>query len=396
MGNGLVMRACHRAFWPLFFVRLVTDVDLSPLQLVLLGTVFELTILVSEIPTGVVADIFSRRLSVILSFFIVGGAMLMSAVVSPYWLLVVSQAVMGFGTTFESGAETAWITDELGSAEEAESLILRRGQWQLVAGIVGILGFSIVAAVTSLSTSISIIGAIFIAWGVFLIVRMPEAEFTRTTGEGWADFAAMLRRGFSHVRSVASLRILGVTIFIGGLAKEAIDRLDIKRLVDVGLPEDIDEAVVIGVLVAVKLAVATLLLMVTRSRATGSNVVVAYVVLFVGVAGGILLLAHVDLLEIAALGLVLQGGFHFASEPLVTTWTNTFATSRARATIHSFMGQAEAFGEILGGIVLGTIAEVFTVPTAMTISAVLFLTAAAIAATTSRVWTSSLEQVRSS
>src|SRR5215510_14843319 len=47
-------------------------VGLSRLQLVLVGTVLEAVIFVFEIPTGVVADVYSRRLSVIIGAFLVG------------------------------------------------------------------------------------------------------------------------------------------------------------------------------------------------------------------------------------------------------------------------------------------------------------------------------------
>lgn len=384
--GGLLSRACHRAFWPLFFVRLVTEVELSPLQLVLLGTAFELSIFLSEIPTGVVADIFSRRLSVILSFVFVGAAMLLSGVVESYWLLLGSQILMGFGSTFESGAETAWITDELGSAADAEALILRRGQWQLGAGVIGILGFAALAAVSSVSTSLLVIGAIFIGWAAVLSFVMPEDGFTRGAGEGWSEFGRMLRAGSQQIGSVRTLRILAMVIFVGGLAKEALDRLDIKRLTEVGLPTDIDEALVVGAIVAVRLTVAAGLLLVARRRISGASVVPVMAVFLSFVAAGVFVLALSDLLAVAAFGLILQGGFHFATEPLTITWTNAFAPDRARATVHSFIGQAEAFGEVLGGIVLGTVAQVFTVSTAMILSGLLFAGSALYALTATRHW----------
>ena len=40
----------------------VTEVGMSPLQLVLVGTFMEVSIFVFEVPTGVVADTYSRRL----------------------------------------------------------------------------------------------------------------------------------------------------------------------------------------------------------------------------------------------------------------------------------------------------------------------------------------------
>ena len=43
----------------------VTEVGMSPLQLVLVGTLMEVSIFVFEVPTGIVADIYSRRLSIV-------------------------------------------------------------------------------------------------------------------------------------------------------------------------------------------------------------------------------------------------------------------------------------------------------------------------------------------
>ena len=45
---------------------------LSPLQLVLVGTVLELSVFLFEVPTGVLADTYSRRLSMIIGFAIIG------------------------------------------------------------------------------------------------------------------------------------------------------------------------------------------------------------------------------------------------------------------------------------------------------------------------------------
>ena len=384
--NGLARRAALSAFWPLFFVRLVTDLELSPLQLVLLGTVMELSILIAEVPTGVVADLYSRKWSVILAFVIGGPAILASAFVENYIVMVVVQSIIGVAATFESGAETAWISDEVGSSERAEPLILRRASWQLGAAILGIVLFAGLAAVATLTTSLAILGAAFTVYGLSLIARMPETAFVRNEDGGWSGFSNMMRSGWAVSTSARPLRILLLVIFISGLAKEAIDRLDVQRLVDVGLPADTNEALLIGIIVAIRSLFAAGALWVARRRGTGRSVVVAVASLFVGVAVGVAVLAHVEVLWIAALGLVFQGGLHLATTPLATTWTNTFAPSASRATVHSFIGQAEAFGEILGGIALGVVAEVLTVPTAMTLSAALFGVAAVVALRARSVW----------
>lgn len=46
-------------------------VGLNPLQLVLVGTVLELTVFLFEIPTGLVADVKSRKLSIIIGYLLI-------------------------------------------------------------------------------------------------------------------------------------------------------------------------------------------------------------------------------------------------------------------------------------------------------------------------------------
>jgi MFS family permease len=54
----------------------LTVVGLSPFQMVLDGTVLEATCFLGEIPTGIVPDLYSRRLSVIVGVALLGAGML--------------------------------------------------------------------------------------------------------------------------------------------------------------------------------------------------------------------------------------------------------------------------------------------------------------------------------
>jgi DHA3 family tetracycline resistance protein-like MFS transporter len=62
----------------------VKTVELDPLQLVLIGTVMEASIFVSEVPTGVFADLVGRRRSIILSWAIQGGAIVLVGAVPEF------------------------------------------------------------------------------------------------------------------------------------------------------------------------------------------------------------------------------------------------------------------------------------------------------------------------
>ncbi len=78
----------------------VTVVGMNPFQLVLVGTVLECAVLLFEVPTGVVADTFSRRLSVIVGTFILGAAFVLEGLVPLVVGVLVAEAVRGVGETF--------------------------------------------------------------------------------------------------------------------------------------------------------------------------------------------------------------------------------------------------------------------------------------------------------
>src|SRR5438105_12833115 len=108
------MRAVlHRGWWLVTSLYLVVVAGLSPFQLVFIGTAQALTALVFEIPTGVVADTLTRKGSVVVSHVLMGTAMLTTGLVTSFPALVATQMLWGLSWTFTSGADVAWLTDEL-------------------------------------------------------------------------------------------------------------------------------------------------------------------------------------------------------------------------------------------------------------------------------------------
>ena len=139
----------------------VQQVGLNPLQLVLIGTCLELTAFLFEIPTGIVADVYSRRLSVIIGFLLLGIGFIVEGSFPLFEALLVAQVIMGIGYTFLSGAKPAWIVDEIGQ-ERAASAFLRASQVSQVCGFVAIFA-SVAVASVSLQLAIVVAGLILLA-----------------------------------------------------------------------------------------------------------------------------------------------------------------------------------------------------------------------------------------
>ena len=112
--------------WTLAPVYFVQEVGMDPLQLVLAGTFMEIAYFVFEVPTGVVADSYSRRASVIVAQVIMGVSFVATGLVTSVPLILAAAALMGFGWTFKSGAIDAWLADEVGAGAPRSRVSARR------------------------------------------------------------------------------------------------------------------------------------------------------------------------------------------------------------------------------------------------------------------------------
>ncbi len=340
----------------------VTEVGMSPLQLVLCGTAMELAIFLFEIPTGVVADSVSRRLSVIVSFVVLGLAMMLFGVLTSAPLIIAAYAVWGVGYTFQSGAYEAWIADEVG--ESRLTGVLLRGAQASNAGALAGVGIGTALALWSLQTAIVAGGAGTLLLGGVLALVMPETGFRpHATSEGEVGPRALLstaRRGARVVRGRHMLVLMLAIAFLWGMWTESFDRLwQAQLLTGVGLPSDLSPVVWIGALTAVSLVIGIAvthvavrrLEEVSRERLArvllGANTVV-----LVGALG--FALAGVPWLAIVAYAVVC--GCRSLIVPLQSAWVNrSIDDSSVRATVLSIVNQCDAVGQVAGGPAIGAV-----------------------------------------
>lgn len=388
--SGVVWQLCTDAYWLLLFVRVVTDLRLHPAQLLLLGTAKEVSILVSEVPTGIVADVVSRKRSVVIAFAMSGAGMILAGLAPGFWMMVIAQLVWGCGSTFRSGAETAWITDELGHGTERSAdlgpILVRRSQWSMIASIAGILAAGLCSIAFSLGVSLVITGALMTVWAGVLVRAMPEHHFTSVPGEGRQRYLTPWREARRIVRGAPSLRWQLTAIVVAGCASEAVDRLYVRRFVEIGLPTRVPEVVLIGAFGIAEAAAGVFLVRTVRARLSGPTTALATAALLAITAVGVITIGVAPALAAGAVGFVLQGGVRAATSTAQTLWTNSFAEPASRATVHSFAGQAQSLGEISGGAVFGLITSMSTLTAAFTGSAVLYLAAATCSLIGARRW----------
>lgn len=107
--------------WTVAAVYFVREVGMGPLELVLAGTALEIAYFLFEVPTAVVADTYSRRASIVFAQVLMGAGFVLTGAFAEVWIVLAAAALTGFGWTFKSGAEDAWLADEVGPERLARS-----------------------------------------------------------------------------------------------------------------------------------------------------------------------------------------------------------------------------------------------------------------------------------
>ena len=99
---------------------------------------FTAGMVIFELPTGVVADGWGRRVSFLLGTVTLAGATLLYYLLwqlsAPFWWWAAVSVLLGLGFTFFSGAVEAWLVDALHFSGYDGALEAVFGRGQMVAG----------------------------------------------------------------------------------------------------------------------------------------------------------------------------------------------------------------------------------------------------------------------
>ena len=362
-----------------YSVFLILQVGLDPLQLVLMGTILEVSYLLFEVPTGIVADTFSRKWSIVIGYVGTGIAFVMLGSADSFGVAALSQVLYGVSATFVSGADVAWLTDEVGE-EAARPLYVRSEQFFNGGALVGIAG-SVALASIALRLPILVCGLGYAALGLALAVGMTETR--RPTRDAGAELRhsmrATLRDAIRQVRAHHVLLLILATAALHGASTEGWDRLsDLQFLRGIGLPSlgDLEPIVWFGILdgVGLVLGIAALSYVRRRGHLEGHGLVAKLLALVdVLLIASVVGFAFVGSFWWAAILFWIVGGLRSLRGPVFTAWINQGLDPATRATINSMGGQADAVGQAMAGPVVGGVGRAVSVPWALSLAGLLRL-----------------------
>ncbi len=372
---GVITDVPQWGFYLLGLVWWIEELELDPFRLIMLGTALEASLLLSEIPTGVLADRFSRQWSVVVAFVLMGAAMILHAATTNYGVLIASQVMFGLGWAFRSGADIAWLTDQQATHDFTVGEVLVRRQRIILLSAAVSLPVVIVMGSWSLRGSIIVLGGVVLLGGLVVGPLLVAGESApESHGMAMADIA---RTGWKITRNRPTIRRVVGMVFLLGLGAEAIDRLGFQRFLTRG---DFGEAslLVTGVLfVCLALGGAATVRVVEARLSAGVSYNSMALMLIVLAVVGVTAVIVAPAAGIAA-GLLLQDSTREALVPVTAAWANPSTDDDTRATVHSFISQAEGVGEAVGGLCAASIVWATSVSAALLWTVVLFSLAAVV------------------
>lgn len=339
---------------------------LGPLELILVGTALEVAIFACEIPTGVVADVRGRRLSMTLAFVVMGVGFVFEGLLPYFPAILVAQLIFGVGYTLLSGAEDAWLADEVGEQNLAH-ILLRGNQIQQIASLGGI-ALAVALGSLSLRLPFLVAGLGLVALAFWVRWMLPETGFAPTPpGErgSWGDLHDTLRRGLRTTRRRPLLLTMLAIAACYGLSSEGLDRLwEAHLLENFTLPSlaPLPDLAWFGGIHAVAMLGTLGLSELVRRRSRGlghRGMVFLLCAESVLMVGGLLVFALGGHVLVAIGAYLLVYVVRHCGQPLRIAWINQGLDSRVRATVLSTVNQGDAVGQLVGGPMVGAVGSLW-------------------------------------
>ena len=217
----------------------IESAGLNPLELVLVGTFMEAAVFVCEIPTGIVADVYSRRLSVIIGNIGMGIAFVLEGAYPHVGTIMAAQIFWGIIYTFTSGATEAWLAGEVGEAA-LTGIFLRAQQLGQLGSAGRDRDGDRARAHRPLGADRRRGSAADRARRLAHPRHARDRLHPRAAGERetWTALRTTARNGFGAIRRSRALMLLAVAAALAGAASEPFDRLwQAKYLKEVHFPD---------------------------------------------------------------------------------------------------------------------------------------------------------------
>ena len=329
-------------------------------QIALLAAVFEASILLLEIPTGLVADVFGRRISVILSaaISVLSGAIF---IFFPFLAgFIAAEIVAGLGETLRSGALEAWLVDSLKQEDRQDQqkhAFAQGTRFKTAGNLCGLVlgGYLALLDMRLVWVPFTVI---FVGLFLFLVLAMRE-DYRAKKG---SRNAVAIKLSETIRQSVRVLR--SRTLILGLLLLALFSEFSFETISQYWQVH-FDENLLIPtpyfgwILAAASVLTILFVGKVARLSERLKGEIASLVILESLFLLSLLLIAFTTSPVFAVALFVLLQTFVSFKEPILLDVFNRHIPSEQRATLLSFKSLVGSGGEVLAGLCIGVVAQKF-------------------------------------
>ncbi len=358
------------------------DAGLSNFEAFLANGFFSLGYVIFEVPTGIVADTYGRRLSYLLGALTLaistGLYLYMWQIQGPFWGWALSSILLGLGYTFFSGATEAWLVDALKATNFKGHLEGVFAKGQIVGGaamLTGAIAGGVIAQVTNLGVPYILRSAVLLINFATAFVLMQDLGFTpKKTKQPFLEMKKIFTRSIDHGLRNPPVRYIMLTApFATGVSFYIFYALQPFLLELYGDKEAYAIAGIIAALTGLSQIAGGIAA--SRIRRLFSKRTSA-LILGTFLTGIILILVAFANNFWLVIGLIFLWGLFFAAlMPIRQTYLNGLIPSEQRATVLSFDTLLGSSGGVVIQPVLGKTADVYGYPMSYGISSIFQLAA---------------------
>lgn len=323
-------------------------------EVALLAAIFEASILIFEIPTGLIADRFGQKLSVIIGFLLFGLSGLVFILHRNLGGFIAGEIILGLGEAFISGAGEALAVDSIGG-DQAPARISKLFIWRSRVRIVMTSVFMLTAGyLYTMNVSVTfypiLIGGCAGAIGAAFFSSNQAAKATGSPG-----FFEPLKSLFRQINLSGALKVIFLASLVANFSFEGVDQywqILCSEFFEINVRA-------FGFITAAGAIIAFFLVGPIVRRTAGGISGALLILLIAGV--NISSLPHMPRLVLPVMLVV-----HFFCKeivsPLFSVSINSIIPSAGRATFLSGYNLTCSIGEVGAGLIIGVIASELGIP----------------------------------
>lgn len=355
-----------------FYVLYFFSIGFSFFQIALIGTVRSVVSLIFEVPTGAIADIYGRKTSVIMGYFLMSVSVATVILTNNLYILAGIFALNALFETLVSGADDAWAVDlaEKDDGNLTDSYFLKKRTFRNIGMVIAPLVAGLVVKHYGMTNLWLIYGmGIFIAT-LFLIFakNTNHVEIKENEIEDYKNVFTHSRKTWDFIRKHKIVSLLFVAIFIFFVVEEITSLVWTPYLQSHGLPLP-----QIGYLFSLIAGLGILTPLITErilknksklSILTTTTLIYAVALILAGVYSRLLFISIIFVITYSLEEII---------EPLEDSVVNKYLQSKIRATALSLKSVVTSMASIVGGPLAGYILGILSAEKALMLSGILFM-----------------------